>query len=442
LNETDFRQLYSSFWWLSSTLLKNFILSHAQICCIYTVLLLGKEYNPSYPSLHFDTSEILNIIKLCLPTMVLSPSLDSLRCLLLLSVHMDINRKRETGYFLIELVARQATGMGLNKKSILSTPVPGPTVPTKQQFSFSSKMAEEIKMVWWAIYGYEVSYSLKMGRPSCFKSEDINIGYPSLEKEAKHDPELHTYIIQMVRLLKIVYEIVECRKLVKNGLPISNITILTSLQIIKAAKKWYADMHIAMEPYELASPAVSRLGIQLKLNYHYYLICLTLPFLLYVTDNVSRGPVPNKYRTLVSQCLNSSVQVTELFQQLYERGLVNGSVAGDIFAAYHAAMALTTGYALLENNSTFDMSLSALKDKLLRLQVTMSDIDHKVAGSYTKVVQIIHILANSIASDKISKITILDLDLKYESDMIHQPVFDLEDLAYILNVSDLLDFDL
>lgn len=292
----------------------------------------------------------------------MSPNLDGIKCLLLLSIYMDNNKRRDSGYCLIELAARQLVSLGLHRSS---TAVP--------------------EVVWWSVFNQEVNLSMKLGRLSCIKLEEVTIGAPVLA-----NPVHSWYVGQYVALTKIAYEITESRKLIKgNGLA-DQLCILSTTKTITNSNKWFKQLE---SQDSLANRSeVLKFKYILEMSYHYYMICLTLPYLYYVAENLSMYP---QLKYICLQGIRSSVEVANIINLKSQAGQMNGSVSSDIFMVYHGCMGLATGYILAEKLS-LDITLTEIHEKFMLIQAILYSNEHKITGTSKKLCQIIVSLIDGI----------------------------------------------
>lgn len=375
-NETEFRGLFDQFWWLSVDDSAISGLTSCQVCSIYMVLIMGKTYNPR-EDYELDISVVMNIIKLCLPSIVLSPNLDGIKCLLLLSIYMDNNKRRDSGYCLIELASRQLVSLGLHRKT-LAPP----------------------ELVWWAVLNQEVNLSMKMGRLSCLKIEEITTDAPVLA-----NPSHNWYIRQSIALTKIAYEITEGRKLIKDSGVVDQLCILSTTKTIMSANKWFKQLE--PDPSLRSNPDIAKFKSILELSYHYYLICLTLPYLFYVAENLTTFP---QLKYICLQGIRSSVEVASLITQKSQSDLINGSVSSDIFMVYHGCMGLAVGYILSEKLN-LDITPAEIHENFMLIQAVLYSNEHKISGTSKKLCLIIVSLIDGIMEQRLNLDNItLDLD--------------------------------
>lgn len=331
-NETSFRECHERFWAATASNSRDSFLKNDLICCIYLVWTLGRLFTSASVD---DVSEphamddYIEIVKLCFSEMVLMPTLDGVRCMMLLAVYMDNNKRRESAYVLLELASRQAISLGLSRASLSLC------IPNKDR-------GEEMKLVWWTLYMMEVSMSTQMGRSSCFQMEDIDVEYPACEgicEDANYSEEF----VVLMDLSKCLHDVLNYRLLIHHtdDLMVEG-NLDRALRIATALSKTFNE----------APPAVLNIAgvftdskLHLHMRYHYYRIVLTLPYLMQVARS-GEGKGNKKVKSLVSVCLWSCVGIAELAAMAHFNASLNGTVTTDVFYLYHAVMGLVVGYCM------------------------------------------------------------------------------------------------
>lgn len=326
-DEQLFRAAHARFWHNLAHADAARSLSNHAICSIYMVWILGRLFDPGAPATNEATiQKYLHIVKLCLSELLLTPTLDGVRSLLLLSVYMDNRMRRESGYILLELAARQAMTLGFHRQAV------------KGCIKNATRL-EEIRRTWWTIFIFEVCFSNQMGRTSCIHTEVINIELPLCLAVLPY-AHFPAAFRGLVHLTIVLSEIVASRK------------------NLSAVHGVFSDMHL-LQACELNASLTScfeslgddlrDLGLDLKyklalhFRYHYYRMLLTLPvFLLSLT--VPDTPRSEALDALVGDALRACIRTVDLLHLADSHGLVNGTLFPDIFYAYHATMGLVAAY--------------------------------------------------------------------------------------------------
>lgn len=351
-NETSFRKSYEKFWASIATDSPAADLSNNTICCMYMVWIISRLYDPLAVPDGLDEvifKRYLHTVKFCLSDILLTPTLDGIQCLLLLSVYMDNRKRRETGYILLELAARQAISLGLNRKSLLLC-------------TEDKARIEEMQRTWWTVFVLEVCFSNQMGRSSCIQIEDVNTDYPMCMDVTANVGYSKGYLA-VVQLTRVLYEVLEYRKLFTN----SN-DLLFDHHVARAAQ--LSDKMTSC--FENLDPSLhdfsefSDWKAHVHFRYHYYRLLLTLPVFLKAADepHMVISPILQK---LSNQCLQLCVAVADFMEMSGKNALLNGTLFPDIFYAYHATMGLVVGYWLVKESGS-----------LINLDYTLSDISDAV----------------------------------------------------------------
>lgn len=373
-NETKIRNNYDTFWMLLVLeTSKNTMLSNYQICCIYMIVVLGAVFNGTRPN-DDVVQKYVNVVRFCVSDMVLSPSLEGIQCLFLLSIYMDNNKRRDTGYCLIETATRQAITLGMNKKSVSIC------IDDKE-------LIEEMKFTWWTIFKQELVFSNQMGRSSCIQIEDIDVEYPQIQ-----DIDLKAYFYGTCDLSRILYELLEYRKIVKTELLFPDNIKLTK-ELLKKFREWYNELPANLKNTD----SINDYKLDLLMRYHYYILSLTLPYLEYLSleDKIYDVSV----NEIIKENLESSIVMARLLELSVQKGLFNGTIFQYLFFIYHSSMSLVVGYILLNKNphlfwKTVNVyEVSGAISLIRRINV---DNFRKITGSSKKISKFIHILFNGL----------------------------------------------
>lgn len=373
-NETRVRNNYDTFWMLMALgEPNNSLLSNYQICCIYMIVILGIMYDTTKPNCVVE--KYITVVRLCVSDMLLSPSLDGIQCLLLLSIYMDNNKRRDTGYCLIETAARQAITLGMNRKSV------GLCID-------DSELQQEMVFTCWTIFKHELVFSNQMGRSSCIQIEDIDIGYPTFQNQ-----QFESYFCLSTDLAKLLYEVLEYRKKVKTELLLPGSIELTK-ELLVRFKAFYSDLPETFTSTE----NMNDFKLDLLLKHHYYILTFTLPYLLYVSfqDTKSYDFAVND---IIKEALESSLSMAHLFELSSTASLFNGTIFQDLFFVYHAAMTLVVGYIFLGKNPHIIWDQASVYDVTKGINVIKEiNLRHfrQITGSSKKISKFMNILFNGL----------------------------------------------
>lgn len=316
-------------------------LSSAEICSIYMVWILGKRFQqysfpeilPSNAKLDDETiSKLIDIIKLSFTDVVLTPSIDGIRLLILFSVYLSSIKVRESGYCLMELAVIQAKSLGLHRKSIVA--------------KFNEKKADVMKRILWSLAKSETILSYSFGRSSGIPWEEIDIGLPTVEDET--DEEFKVFYSRSCMLTKIIFEILDYKKK-SHKEPLSLVSVEKALYFRRKLEKFWEGVPEIWKDYK--SLPINRYKPKLHIQYHYYYIALTLPMFLYIVNSQSyiiKNDDP--FLALLVCGIKSSFKTAEIISYTDSKGFFNGTIYFDIFYCYNAIMVLTLSYTLFKSS--------------------------------------------------------------------------------------------
>lgn len=371
--EKSFRLLHEKFWESLDAKDKSRSLANHSVCSLYMVWILGRLYDPTDNTVAVEEGimqQYLHIVKLCLSDILLTATLDGIRTLLLLSIYMDNSKRRETGYILIELAARQAVTLGLSRRSL--------TLCTE-----SEDRREEMKRTWWTVFIMEVGFLGQMGRSSCIQMEDVNADLPEC-LDVPDYPDYAQVFVGTVGLTKYLYEVLQYRKSLLNA---SN--ILADDNVCKALEIQRDLTHLfesfPVELHNLQDFKLSKLVLHYR--YHYYCLLLTLPFFLHVA-NTPLIVMTESIMSLINQCARLSIAVADLAELSALHRVLNGTLFPDIFYAYHAVMGLVVSFLMIKDNNytdCFEFSLADLEKAVRKIKNLHLSQLKSVGGTLQKI---------------------------------------------------------
>lgn len=372
-DEVLFRKSHDRFWSAMKAECRDKGLSNHLICSIYMVWIIGRLYDPTDLTVTVEESVIqqyLHVVKLCLSDILLTATLDGIRTVLLLSMYMDNRKRRETGYILIELAARQAVTLGLSRRSL--------TLCTSDEVR-----REEIKRTWWTVFMMEIGFSGQMGRSSCIQMEDVTADLPTCEGLAE-GPIYRDVYNGTVELTKYLYDVLQYRKsLSKTSNILADDNACKALEIQRDLTATYESLNPSLHNLE----DFQACKLVLHYRYHYYCLLLTLPFFLHVaitpliimTDSIL---------ALINQCTRLSIAVANLIDLSAKRNVLNGTILPDIFYAYHAVMGLVVACLMIKDNDyadCFEVSLDELEAALGKIKALHLSQLKLVGGTLHKI---------------------------------------------------------
>lgn len=373
--ESSFREGHDRFWVSANSCTRDTSLTNHVVCAIYMVWILAQLYELTPGRVAVDdetTQKYLHIVKLCLSDILMVPSLDGVRTLLLLSIYMDNRMRRETGYVLVEAASLQAVTLGLHRRSYGGC-------------SGSAMRAEEARRTWWAVYLAEATFSIQMGRLLCINQENIDAAFPAFLDLAALGFSMPAYAALMDST-RILHEIMRYRCGVTEQTPI--------LSEDNVARAVYIDRHIAAlladflpELHDFASFPEWRMPVHYRINYTRML--LTLPVLVYTAGLQGPQLVATLDLAPIRQLLDAAVllclQVASLVQTSVKTGSLNGTINPEIFYVYHATIGLVAAYLILReipgSLSVTLVEIEAALDAVAALNLELRSIGtlHKIA---------------------------------------------------------------
>ncbi|ODV86875.1 hypothetical protein CANARDRAFT_21858 [[Candida] arabinofermentans NRRL YB-2248] len=340
-NEGKFLKKYSIFWDeinSKDTETNQMKITSFEICCIYMIWILGCRFNPndlpSNAELNNElVSRYIDIIKLSLSDTVLTPNIDGIRLLILLSVYLSSIKVRESGFCLMQLAAIQCKSLGLHRKLIVN--------------KFNIEKSDEMKRIMWSLTKSETTLCCSFGRASVIPWEEIDIDLPKLND---NDDELFKiYYFQSCNLTKIIFQILDNKKKSQKE-PLSLTSIEKSLIFQKNLEQFWENLPFDWKNYK--SSPIKRYKPKLHIQYHYYFITLTLPMFLHIVN--TKNFTIKKDDPIMSLLINgikSSIKTAEIVTYTDSNGFFNGTLYYDVFYSYNAIMVLTLSYILFKSSS-------------------------------------------------------------------------------------------
>ncbi|GME95998.1 unnamed protein product [Ambrosiozyma monospora] len=298
-------------------------ISSAEICCVYMVWILGSRFqefsnsnknsnaNMKQSALNnasLDSELIgryIDIIKLSLSDIVLTPTIDGIRLLILFSVYLSSIKVRESGYCLMQLAAIQCKSLGLHRKFIVS--------------KFTNERADEMKRILFSLAKSETTLCCSLGRASAIPWEEIDIDLPLLKDE--NDDLFKTYYFMSVKLTMIIFEILDYKKQTQKE-PLSLVSIEKALTFQKKLENFWERLPDNWKNYK--SLPIRRYKPKLHIQYHYYFITLTLPmFLNIVSTQSSVVKKDDPIMPLLVNSIKSACQTAEIVTYTDSTGFFN-----------------------------------------------------------------------------------------------------------------------
>lgn len=333
--ERIFRSSHDQFWAAVSYNSRDRYLSQHSICSIYMVWLLGRLFNPNVIQRvnHGIVLRYLHIIKLCLSDIVLTPSIDGIRTLVLLAIYMENTMRKESAYVLIQVATRHCITLGLHRDSL-------------QLDAVDKLNVEELRRIWWTVYALEVSYSCLIGRSSTVHMSDVIVPYPlcyDVVPLAEYSPAFLT----MLDLAKVMHELLEYRQAFNRNEDImSNANLDKALVLDEKLSRVIQNVDPALMDLSM----ISDYKVHLLLRYHHGHLAILLPFFSRVALE-SQHSSNTKVQTLLKQGLRLSIAISHIVHASMSSHMLNGTVHADMFYTFQATMGLLMGYCFMSNTN-------------------------------------------------------------------------------------------
>lgn len=407
-NQNKFKEKYELFWEeleinlkksSKSTILR---LSGAEICTIYTIWILGRRFLKYSEPDHLPQNAVLDdeaignlidIIKLSLSDVVLTPSIDGIRLLFLFSVYLSSIKVRESGYCLMELAAIQAKSLGLHRKSIVN--------------KFNEEKSDVMKRIMWSLGKAETSLCCSFGRASAIPWEEIDIGLPEITDVT--DEHFKIFYFQSCKLTRIIFEILDYKKKSQKD-PLSLTSTEKALYFKKKLESFWENIPETWKDYK--SLPIKRYKPKLHIQYHYYFITLTLPMFLYISSShnyIVKNDDP--FLSLLVCGIKSSFKTAEIISYTDSKGFFNGTLYYDVFYCYNAIMVLTLTYILFKSSKTgkgkaiidlenlnhkFGINLDGILESINLIRKLVLNNLHQIDGTMKRMCDIIETLLEDL----------------------------------------------
>ncbi|KAG7851364.1 hypothetical protein KL941_001033 [Ogataea angusta] len=374
----------------------------AEICCIYMVWILGRRFQlytnpqdlPADSELNDDLiGRYIDIIKLSLSDIVLTPTLDGIRLLILLSVYLSSIKVRESGYCLMQMAAIQCKSLGLHRKFIVD--------------KFNDEKAVEMKRIMWSLTKSETTLCCSFGRASAIPWEEVDVELPTMSDV---DNELFKiYYVQSCKLTKIIFQILD-NKRKSSREPLSLVSIEKLLLFQKHLHKFWDRLPEDWKDYK--SLPVRRYKPKLHIQFHYYFITLTLPVFMHIVS--TQSSIINRddpIQSLLVNGIKSSFKTAEILTYTDSNGFFNGTLYYDVFYSYNAIMVLTLTYILFKSpkgkvaksildldylDKEHDINFSSLMKAINLIRNLILNNLHQIDGTMRRISDIIETLLEDL----------------------------------------------
>lgn len=406
-NYDKFMETYESFW---SDLNKidndsdySSKLSSAQVCSIYLIWILGNRFQQhSNSPFHMGIETIakfIDIVRLSLSDVVLTPSLDGIRLLALFSIYLSSIKVRESGFCLMELACIQTKSLGLHRKFIID--------------KFNPEMADVMKRVMWSLAKTESFLCCSFGRSSAIQWDEIDIDLPKLD-DIKND-EQRIFYLHSIKLTKFIFEILDYKRWSQKE-PLSLRSLERALLLKKKLETFFNDLPIEWQDYKLSD---QRFKSRLHTHYNYFFITLTLPMFLYIVNSntyIIKNDDP--FLALVVCGIRSSFKTAEIIEYQAINGMFNGTIFYDVFNCYNAIMVLLLTYILfkiskdeikpkidlLNLNETYQINIDEILKSINKIRTSLINNLNGIDGTMKGIFDVIETLLNDLGLIQILKL--------------------------------------
>ncbi|CUM68151.1 uncharacterized protein PRCAT00005868001 [Priceomyces carsonii] len=353
-DEHNFRSLCGMFW---SQLKYDGIeeqkipkIPKIPILCICLIWIIGKYFQPPSESSKFDDIIIKNHLELVRSSMadiVMLPSLNSIKCLLLFILYLDYCEYGESGYVLSEIALSHAHSLGIHRLSVT-------------KYLRDENEVFDCQIIWWALYQRMLQFSGRMGRSIAIRPNEITTSYPNFNDVG--DRQYKIFFERSIDLNKIYhfslefqnsvtsYEQLFLDKNISQALEIKERFLLLNNKIESCVSR----------PLDLMSPYIFRL----KLTFHYYHESILFPYLLYATEHGKIFKEQPSVFSLIQQCIKSSILMYELLKVVNESTRSNYHSSPYVYFVYHSTLCLLVGYQWMSSLSKRGLDLQILSNSL------------------------------------------------------------------------------
>ncbi|KAH3686564.1 hypothetical protein WICPIJ_002462 [Wickerhamomyces pijperi] len=385
LDEQEFRHKHELFWRYiynqPLTPQQYEALSTSFVGCLYLIWIISSKSSSSATSADaaLDYNQLDNILQLMLTEISLNSSIPSIQFLYLYGVYLHANKNRDSSWNVIGLAIRQAVSLGLHKKF-------------KEQEKDTLK-----KQVFWSLYQYELILCSSFGRQSNLNEDLIDVSLPSVDMVNSSDPKFKKFFVCILTLFKFLNKIIKERRSAeytsKQIISLINVerTLSLKAQLIQIAKS----LEIKTDSLDDINDIFD---YKLNLAYHYYMITLTLPYLLYITTENFKIKDDETLLAIVKTGLTSAIKISQLLKLSLAKGFNFGAINTDCMYGYSSNLILSLFFVYLSNAS----------NDLSHLQIELSSTQELVTLNKNSILEfnsdIIEFMSNSKLDDTTKRI--------------------------------------
>lgn len=409
IGETGLHKMHNTYWLHGSQKLMETTGSKYLVIFIYLTWLLGKiiDLNEFTMECKKDIEQdYLKLVKCCLSELLLTPTVEGIRCLLLLSIYMDLTESGETSYVYLELAMLQAKSIGLHKASLAD------------HFSNGEEF-KDAQLTWWTLYHRSLHFCNRMGRLPIILPLEITMGKVSTNGFSWSFRWYHECSIQLDHIFHLAMEV---RRNISSIKELVNSSKLSTLVALCERLRSYFDEAMASVPKNKEMEA--RHILHVKLRYHYYILSLTLLVVVCFTRISEWKCDERQILYLFSCCFASAKEASRLIMEFNGQEFHN-SLSPAIFTLYYATMSLMTLSLWFADSVDGKSQLSAkfqlensvcerdIQDLILPIQKFNIENSSFIRGSLLTVSKVIELLICILGETKGQNATEIENNLSF-----------------------------
>ena len=313
------------------------------LCMIIVLGALSSEL--SVPAVGEGTREVQRrylsmVVREGLPSFALTTHLSNVQTLILLALYQHNVGERNGAWLLLGQATRTAVAMGMHRDGEMS--------------KFNAIQRNTRRLVWWALYTFEQTISLILGRPSMMEI-DISTQFPDEEmNEGGLPPGLTVQTVALTRILAKVKRLVASISADYDRPEVIELYCGMGRQLSAEIDAWRSALpHYLRPDYNFASERQCRSVFCLHITANHIQSTLGRPFLLCRTDRevkVSSGaasssaPFPVGIIELAGVATRAAGMMLSHLHRLVEGNLLDVQTWIDLFYVHHATFILGLPY--------------------------------------------------------------------------------------------------
>lgn len=273
------------------------------------------------------------IVRHGLQRMIMTPTLQNVQALMLLSLYQHNSGERNTAWMVLGHAARTAIALGIQRDG--------------ENGNFDPVERNVRRMVWWHLHLFEQNLCSILGRPTATNLLEVSATLPDEEVIDGSDlpPSFLTYAVSLSCIAARIKRFIGAVSIDFDKPTELEHASRLAHQIDQQLHQWLEDLppHLQVDQY-FAVPKHQRAVLLLHVQHNYLRSCLGRPYLLSYIDwqlNPQTEPMPPSIAMFAETCLTGSEIVIEYLLALGRANLLEGEVWYDFFYAQHAALILS-----------------------------------------------------------------------------------------------------